>query len=123
MDDLKEKIFELASQDAEFAEKLGAAETPEAIAALLAEKGLDVAAEDLQELVQPAEEGAVKLSEDELDAVAGGKECYCVSGGGGKKGKFDKTCACVAVGYGDAGDFGMRCMCLGPGAGESYDKQ
>ena len=126
MDGLSEKIFELASQDEEFAEKFGAAETPEAIVALLAEKGLDVAADDLQALAQPAAEGAVKLSEDELDAVAGGKACYCVVGGGGVKGKYDETCGCAAAGWGyfidhTAGDRHVRCQCAVAGEGVTHD--
>ena len=122
MDDLKERIFELASQDDEFAEKLNAAETPEAAAALLADKGLDVSAGDLQALAQPAE-GAVKLSEDELDAVAGGGACYCVVGGYGSKNDHgDYACGCAVAGYGDGhyrnGKL-CRCACFGEGGGES----
>ena len=122
MDDLKEKIFELASQDDEFAEKLNAAETPEAIVALLAEKGLNVAAGDLQALAQPAE-GAVKLSEDELDAVAGGDQCACFYGGAGSSGYVDKTCGCVLVGWGyyDNGNGKKsRCQCANIGHGRTF---
>ena len=125
MDGLKEKIFELASQDGELAEKLNAAESIEALVALLAEKGLDVAVGDLQALAQPAAEGAVKLSEDELDAVAGGEACTCFEGGGGAAGKFDRTCACVIYGLGRFAHPGEepvnRCNCFTIGTGGTHD--
>ena len=124
MNDLSEKILEIASQDGEFAEKLNAAETPEAVIALLAEKGIDVTAEDLQALAQPAE-GAVKLADDELDEVAGGKVCYCVAGGGGVKGKNDRTCWCIVAGCGTSAarpkGSDDRCVCAGAGVGDSDD--
>ena len=122
MDGLKEKVFELASQDAEFAEKFGAADTAEAIIELLAEKGLDVTVEDLQVFAPAEAEGVVKLSEDELDEVAGGKKCYCFAGGGGSAGKEDATCACVVAGVGLAKDNTPRCACCGGGAGSTFDK-
>ena len=123
MDDLKEKVLELASQDEEFAEKLKAAGTEEAVAELLQEKGLDVAAEDLKALAQAAPEGAVKLSEDELDVVAGGGTCVCATYGGGAKGGNDKACVCDILGYGMSSDDKdhTRCSCLYVGEGDSHN--
>ena len=124
MDELKEKVLEIASQDEEFAEKLKAAGTEEAVVELLVEKGLDVTAEDLKALAQPAPEGVSKLSEDELDAVAGGGGCFCVAGGGGTAGTYDRTCACVMFGWGyyDKGQGRReRCECCGAGNGDPRD--
>ena len=61
------RFLEEAEKDAAFAEKLEAAESPEALLALAAEKGFTLTAEDLA-----AEETAGELSDDELDDVAGG---------------------------------------------------
>ena len=89
------KFLEEASKDQSFIEKMNKAETPEAVIALAAEKGFALTAEDLKPEAPTGE-----LSEDELDAVAGGKKCYCAIGGGGKAGGNDKVCACPAVGIG-----------------------
>ena len=57
------------------------------------------------------------LEMDELDTVAGGKECTCVLGGGGKASRGDKTCACVMGGGGEYTDqvaslTGKKCRCV-----------
>ncbi len=68
------------------------------------------------------------LGADELDAVAGGKACACVMGGGGEAnadGK-EKACACVLGGGGEYTDEGAfekwgnkcRCVCAAIGMGE-----
>ena len=56
------------------------------------------------------------LSDDELEAVAGGsggpygwEVCFCVVGGGGTKHSEGITCACVAVG-GGAMDKNLHCL-------------
>ena len=89
------KFLEEASKDKEYLEKVNKAETPEAVIALAAEKGFTLTAEDLKP-DQPTGE----LNEDELDAVAGGKACGCVVGGGGEGGEADGVCACVLAGEG-----------------------
>ena len=89
------KFLEEASKDQSFIEKMNKAEPPEAVIALAAEKGFALTAEDLKPEAPTGE-----LSEDELDAVAGGKKCYCAVGGGGEAGNNDLVCACPLVGIG-----------------------
>ena len=95
MTDNMKKFLEAASQDREFVEKLNKAETPEAVISLAAEKGFTLTEEDLKPALQTGE-----VSDDEMDAVAGGKTCVCVAGGGGEAGTRDETCACVLGGAG-----------------------
>ena len=125
MDGLKEKILELASQDEDFAKVLGEAEAPEALVEALKGKGLDVTAEELQALVQPEDTGKVKLSDDELEAVAGGSRCYCYDAGGGLSSDGeDRSCGCALVGWGYYEEYGKshwRCECWAGGIGKSYD--
>ena len=104
-----QKFLEAVSQDRAFIEKLSKAETPEAVIALAAEKGFALTAEDLKP-DQPSGE----LSENELDAVAGGAVCICpvvgagsgtglcacLAGGGGVDYKKDTRCVCIAYGHG-----------------------
>lgn len=81
--------------------------------------GIQLTAEDI------LNENAGQLSDDDLDAVAGGTECYCVIGGGGEGGKSskgtDEICGCVLAGFGNdsinEGDF--RCVCALYGSGHS----
>ena len=119
MDGLKERILEVASQDEDFGKKLSEAEAPEAVVELLRERGLDVAVEDLQALAQPADQDAVELSDDELEAVAGGGECGCSVYGGGKAGGKDKSCGCYVYGQGGSKGEGVRCGCVYGGWGDS----
>ena len=119
MDGMKEKILELASQDKELARELGTAESVEMAAETLRARGIDIAVEDLQALVQPEAEGKVKLSEDELEAVAGGEvsdESVCVCLGAGYGGG-DNSCACVVGGYGSDSNGDDCCFCFGEGEG------
>lgn len=60
------RLMAEAGKDAAFAEKLAAAEAPEDLMALAAEKGVALTAEDLQ--ASPAGE----LDDEELDNVSGG---------------------------------------------------
>ena len=99
---------------------------------LAKEKGFDLTAEDLNQKAPSGE-----LSDDELDAVAGGKACGCALGGGGEiSGKheyghiIDDVCACVGFGMGTGWkhnpDTGMyyqvaRCACPLAGGGTSLD--
>ena len=107
-------FLEEISGDREFIEKLTKAETTEALIALAAEKGFALTAEDLE-----AQDG--ELNEDELAAVAGGKDCFCAVGGGGTGGDSDKTCACVVVGEGYLNNGNMRCECYYFGGGSNQE--
>ena len=62
------------------------------------------------------------LSDDELEAVAGGSVmpngwqlCFCVAGGGGTKHSERITCACVIDGFGkmDKNGYAMVCVAYG----------
>ncbi len=68
-------------------------------------------------------EAAAELSDDELNAVAGGGECICAVNGGGEANSIkEKMCLCVLGGggeYSNLGDGGCRCVCVLGGYGES----
>lgn len=87
--------------------------------ALAAEYGVELTEADFQ----PASAG--ELSEDELDAVAGGKTCACVMGGGGTGEDVTntKTCACVMGGGGQMQDGAARCHCVLVGTGADEKEQ
>lgn len=53
-----------------------------------------------------------ELEDDELDTIAGGGDCICSFGGGGKVGEGEKTCACVMGGGGEYKDGSVRCVCI-----------
>lgn len=115
MTDAMKKFLEEVSQDRELCEKMNALETPEEIIALAAEKGLTVTEEDLK-----PDTSAVKLSDDEMEAVAGGGKpnvCVCVAGGGGESDIPSAVCACVGPGLGRGYGNGIRCYCVVFGAG------
>ncbi|MBQ3484830.1 MAG: Nif11-like leader peptide family RiPP precursor [Clostridia bacterium] len=103
------KFLEAVSQNEELAKKLSAM-TMEGLLALAKELGVELTEADF-------EKPDGKLDENELEAVAGGGECYCAIGGGGTEDSNDKTCACVALGagYSKYGDFSdpdyERCIC------------
>ncbi|MCC8152394.1 MAG: Nif11-like leader peptide family RiPP precursor [Lachnospiraceae bacterium] len=72
-----------------------------------------------------------EISEDEMDAVAGGGVCKCAVGGygGGESGFYysDQGCVCVVGGGGDYLDgadekYKSRCICVLNGYGETYTK-
>lgn len=81
--------------------------------AIAAEKGFTLTAADLE----PSKAANGEISDAEMDAVAGGKDCYCVLGGGGTGTGSQKTCACVADGFGFMKCDDMRCACFGFGVG------
>jgi len=130
MTDNMKKFLEGISGDKEVIVKLSKALTPEAVIELAAEKGFTLTEEDLK----PAA-AAGELSEDELNAVAGGvasnAACGCVLGGGGggreafgiyyDDQKFDRQCTCVLAGGGDDQDFHERCTCPLVGGGLSVE--
>lgn len=117
------KFLEYVSAHEEAAEKLKglAGETDKAkaeaaLTALAAEVGFTLTAEDFAADAPVANE----VSDDELEAVAGGRGCYCLAGGGGGGGDpardtfifgysgceehpfLSKTCACITYGEGNA---------------------
>ena len=58
------------------------------------------------------------LETDELDAVAGGKACACIVGGGGEADAGETTCGCVVGGVGGYKEKNdPRCLCPIVGGG------
>lgn len=104
------------SADAALVEQLKSAKESDDILALAKELGMELTLADI-------EPESSELSEDELNAVSGGKSggCFCVlaGGGGGKNGRDDVYgCACVAYGQGGDGsrdDFTCFCALGGEG--------
>ena len=115
------KFLEEASKDNALTGRINNAPDADTVIALARERGFDLTKEDLQ----PA--ASVRaLEESELEAVAGGKECACVIGGGGEASNYyksrDLVCACVMAGVGYGADktedyTPVRCVCAGAGAG------
>ena len=85
---------------------------------LASEYGIEIKEEDFQPASIQGE-----VSDEELDAVAGGGECYCAVGGGGSESYKDGTCGCVLYGQGShltnssGQGGGMRCTCAVGGYG------
>ena len=107
------KLLELASNDEALKTKINNASKDELIA-LAKENGIALTDADF-------EAGNGEVSDDELDSVAGGKDCYCAMGGGGTASEGEKTCVCVAGGAGlMQQDWGgaTRCVCVLTGAGQ-----
>ena len=104
------KLLELASEDKEFAKEIQAA-NKETLSRLAKAHGIELTEEDF-------ETSQNEISDDELDAVAGGCKCTCVVGGGGKGDLDSKTCACIAGGGGQWQDGSTRCICVGGGGGD-----
>ncbi len=118
----KMKAFlEAVSKDKEIKEKLKVTNDKDEIIAIAKEFGLELTEADLI----PQEDG--ELSENELNAVAGGGACACVVGGGGTAGdREDDICYCALVGMGahdildekgDVTSYYWRCYCVGAGGG------
>ena len=104
------------SADAQQIERLKAAKEYGESIALAKEIGLELTLADI-------EPDNSELSEDELNAVSGGKSggCFCIlaGGGGGKNGRDDVYgCACVAYGQGgDGSKDDFTCFCALGGEG------
>ena len=118
------KFLEEASRDKDLIGKVSKAETPEEIIALAAENGFTLTDDDLKR-----EEPDGEVSDSELDAVAGGKACACVAGGGGEVGESshgrDTLCYCVLAGSGSGTSYDgnytfARCVCTWVGGGTTY---
>lgn len=107
------KLLELATDNCELQDKLSKASKKE-LTQFASENGITLTDADFEAL-------SGELSEDELTAVAGGKNCYCAMGGGGTASEGEKTCACVAGGAGlMQEDWGgaTRCACVLTGVGD-----
>ena len=125
MSENMKKFLELVSKDENLKKKALAfnnMETAKAIQAVIAfakELGIELTEADFAK-----KESDGELSDDELDAVAGGGGCGCAFGGGGDgTDNFgdDYTCACVGYGQGGQGVDRLNCVCpvVGGGADEA----
>ena len=124
-ENLKKLAEFISAQDEETIKKVTKMEAEELIA-YAAENGITVTAEELEEAEKEVKERAAKkeegeLSDDELDAVAGGAVCACAVGGGGKGGKHDETCGCFVAGWGEEHNYHgwYRCWCVVGGGGKT----
>ena len=115
----QEQLQKVLQEHPELGDKLKAIATDsqtqmqEKMVEILKEYGVSFTAEDFK-----APEG--ELSDDELNAVAGGGGCGCAAIGGG--GGDDLTCVCIAGGTGyvrGCGGFSLEggCFCALAGAG------
>ena len=104
------KFLELVASDSELTAQLNGMDK-DAIIAAAQQQGIALTEADF------AADKSAELSEDELDAVAGGGKCACVLGGGGKAGDNVQKCTCVLGGSGLFDDDIERCMCIGTGGG------
>ena len=122
------KFLELIASNKELEAKalacneLGEEKGKVAMLALAKECGIELTEADFEKQAEPA---SCELSDDELNAVAGGGGCGCLFGGGG--GGTDSNdgnkygCACVA--YGQGGDGRAKdsnCWCIVQGMGEDH---
>ena len=113
------KWLELVSGDKALQEKLMKLqnEAPEqqkvTVIRMAKENGVVLTAEDL------ASAEGEELSDDELDAVAGGGGCGCpvIGGGSGGEGEHNYVCACVGGGGGLDNHSEDYCICPLIGAG------
>jgi len=107
------KFLEEVSKDRELTERIGKEENSEVIIDIAKGMGIELTLADFEENRE--------ISDDELDAVAGGGDvsCACAMGGGGTKDNNDKTCACVLAGAGYSHSGRERCVC--GFAGYGYD--
>ena len=117
------KFLELIASNKELEKKalatneLGEEKGKAAMLALAKENGIELTLADLEKKEESGE-----LSDDELDAVAGGGFCTCaVAGGGGGVDANDGKkygCACTSYGQGGDGrknDFNCACIVFGEG--------
>ena len=124
------KFLELLAGDSELEKKalacneMGEEKGKEAMIALAKECGIALTAADFEKKEEPASR---ELSDDELDAVAGGFDnntCFCIAGGGGGgvDSKDGKKYGCACVLYGQGGDGSIKdfnCTCVGCGSGDN----
>ncbi len=109
------KFLELVSKDENLKQKTLAFNDMEPADAISA--GIALAKElgiELSEADFAKEESGGELSDDELDAVAGGGDCACVAGGGGTVYDDDEHfCPCIVYGQGST-----ICFCAVIGVGD-----
>ena len=108
------KFLENVSADEELTKKVSNEQDVNVLIAMAKDMGLEICEADFKQT-------ATELSDDELDAVAGGGDvsCACAMGGGGTKDVNDRTCACVLAGAGYTKNGRERCLC--GFAGYGYD--
>ncbi len=111
MTDNMKKFLELASGDAELVERLNGMDK-DAIIAEAQQRGIALSEADF------AADTSAELSDDELDAVAGGGKCACIAGGSGTEDNDNcLNCVCVMGGQGVFKDGVERCKCVIGGGG------
>lgn len=114
------QLLEMVEQNPELKAKIEELDknpdtTMQDIIQLTAEYGIELTEEDFKPAGRQGE-----LSDEELDAVAGGDDCVCVLGGGGtSKAMYDRSCACVLGGGGENVAGNTRCVCVLGGLGDS----
>lgn len=104
------KFLEIVSADKELTEIIGMANREELIS-MAKKMGFDLTDADF------AKPDMKALDDSELDAVAGGSECYCSRGGSGTGDNNCTTCTCTLGGHGDGFDDKGRCSCSYAGWG------
>jgi len=107
------RFLEAVSANRELTEKVNTA-SMEGLISIARELDIDLSSADFEK------NDAQPLKDDELNAVAGGGDCYCAVGGGGTSDTHDKTCACVMGGGGEYSDGRMRCACVVGGSGNAH---
>lgn len=107
------KFLELISESKELAPKMKDASKDDLIALA---KTLNI------ELTDADFEQSAEISDEELNAVAGGDACICVLGGGGAASKGEKSCVCVGGGGGQYKNGTARCACPVAGLGVMADE-
>jgi predicted ribosomally synthesized peptide with nif11-like leader len=98
--------------------ELGEEKGKAAMLALAKENGIELTLADLEKKEESGE-----LSDDELDAVAGGGFCTCVvaGGGGGTDANDGQIYGCACTSYGQGGDGRKKdsnCACIVIGEGQ-----
>lgn len=110
MNDNLKKLLELASSDQELAQKLENADK-EAMLQIAKEQGIALTEEDFNQ-------SDTMISDEELDAVAGGKKCGCAVTGMGLCDEKADGCVCACGGAGKFYDKSVRCVCVMGGYGK-----
>ena len=137
------KLYELSSADEALAKRLIEAQDKAAVTVIAAEAGITLTDADFEAIEAERKriiltEGSEQLSDDELEAVAGGDACTCEDCGIGVSGKGmftgdpkreaeDYTCRCSSFGQGNFMFYNVdgkpwrfrRCECTRYGNGES----
>ncbi|MBR1751583.1 MAG: Nif11-like leader peptide family RiPP precursor [Ruminococcus sp.] len=122
-ENLKKFMEAVSAEGQETIEKVNNADK-ETLIAIAAERGITLTDADFEQELPEGE-----LSDDELDAVAGGDSCVCFIGGGGSSDETvlgtDEKCTCVFAGVGKGVDAKSprerrRCICDFAGIGDSF---